>query len=92
MHHNFFYWLITSFLDTLGNLIQSSGVMPPHQGWGLVAAMTGYGAELFALCFQFIGTFIRFRTIALVLGIIGLLEASRHFISALKFIRAFLPL
>lgn len=78
MNHNFWYWLLTNLIGFIYGFMVGAGILPPHQQWGLAAAVTGYGAELFYLSFVFLGTFIRLKTLAFILGLLFLMELWRN--------------
>jgi hypothetical protein len=70
---NFWHWLIQNLIGGLYGLMVGAGLVPPHQQWGLAAAVVGYGGELLIISITFMGAFIRLRTLAFVLGLIALM-------------------
>lgn len=76
--NNFWYWIINNLVGALYGLMVGAGILPPHKQWGLAAAVVGYGGELLTLSLVFMGTFIRLRTLAFVVGLIVLMELWRN--------------
>lgn len=75
---NFWYWIIQSFGDVIVGALIGSGILPPHQQWGIALAVVGYGTELLTVLISFVGSFIRLRTVAFVGGLIIFMEIWRN--------------
>lgn len=75
---NLWHFVIQVVFGSLYGLSIGLGILPPHQQWGLAAAVVSYGAELLTICFVFLGSFIRFRTLFFILSLIFAMELWRR--------------
>jgi len=87
---NIWHWLIAGMQDVM-DIVFLNG-MPFHYDWGISPLFLGNMTKGLAMVFTFVGTFVRLTTVALVVGIVLLMESFRAIYAAYKWLKDLIPI
>lgn len=72
VEHNIWFWFLEAIARQVFGLVAR---VPAHQYWGWANSVVGYTAESSGLMISFLGLFIGFRQLEIVVGIILTFES-----------------